>query len=149
MNSHLIIRLCRHTFPDGRRCLAPAVRARACCRHHLDARTRLQAMARNRRVASFPRLFTPMNRRELAMNRVEVNRVIQSGTVDFETARLLHRCMHLLAATFPAEPVNRPRNPNVFYYKPISRLFCQSYIDKVSEVSENTSGQRGVHTASR
>ena len=145
MHSSLIIRLCRHTFFDGRHCYGPAVRGRACCRHHLDARSRLHNSARSRRVDSFGRLFTPMNRRELAMNRVEVNRVIQSGSVDFETARLLLRAMDLIAATFPPEPVQRPRNPNVFYYKPINPLFCQSCIGKVSEVPENTRGQRGYH----
>ncbi len=42
----LIIRLCRHTFPDGHHCQGAAVRGRACCRHHLDARARLHNMAR-------------------------------------------------------------------------------------------------------
>src|ERR1019366_7760830 len=46
MPSHLIIRLCRHTFTDGRHCQGPAVRGRACCRHHLGARTRLHNLPR-------------------------------------------------------------------------------------------------------
>ena len=37
----LIIRICRHILPDGRHCQGAAVRGRACCRHHLDARARL------------------------------------------------------------------------------------------------------------
>ena len=41
MNSHLIIRICRHTLPDGRHCQGPAVRGRRCCRHHRGTRTRL------------------------------------------------------------------------------------------------------------
>ena len=66
MNSHLIIRLCRHTFSDGRHCEGAAVRGRACCRHHLDARTRLHNMARARRLACIPRLRVPMTPRDLA-----------------------------------------------------------------------------------
>ena len=79
MNSPLIIRICRHTFPDGRHCRGAAVRGRACCRHHLDARTRLHNMARARRLASFARLRVPMTLRDLAMNRAEVLRVVNSG----------------------------------------------------------------------
>ncbi len=75
MHSNLIIRLCRHTFSDGRHCHAPAVRGRACCRHHLDARTRLHNMARARRLACIPRLRVPMNRSDLALNRIEIMRV--------------------------------------------------------------------------
>jgi hypothetical protein len=148
MNSPLIIPLCRHTFPDGRHCHVPAVRGRACCRHHLDARTRLHAMARSRRVASFARLFMPRNRRDVALNRIEVMRVINKGSLDYTTARMLLWSMDLAAATFPAESKtrrDRPSNPNVFYYVPINRLFSQRCIDKVSEVPENTRGQRGDH----
>ncbi len=43
MNScALIIPICRHILPNGRRCQQPAVRRRACCRHHLDAQARLR-----------------------------------------------------------------------------------------------------------
>ena len=141
MHSHLIIRICRHTFSDGRHCYGPAVRGRACCRHHLDARTRLHAMARTRRVLSFARLFTPMNRRELAMNRAEVMRVINMGSVDFATARMLLWAMDLTAAAVPSGPASRPRrthNPNVFYYVPRKRLFSGSCSDNPSQVPENT-----------
>jgi len=142
MNSPLIIRICRHTFSDGRHCQGPAVRGRACCRHHLDARTRLHNMARARRLASFPRLRVPMTRRDLALNRAEVLRVVTAGGVDFATARLMLWAMDLTAATLPAEPASRPgraRNPNVFYYVPLKPLFSQSCTEDPSQVSEDTS----------
>ena len=125
MNSRLIIRLCRHTFPGGHRCRGAAVRGRACCRHHLDARTRLHNMARARRVACIPRLRVPMNRRELTLNRAEVLRVINTGSVDFATARMMLWALDLTAAALPAEPASRENN---------------------SQVLENTSEQeRGYH----
>ena len=44
MSSSLIIRTCHHILSSGLRCRGAAVRGRACCRHHLDARTRLHNM---------------------------------------------------------------------------------------------------------
>ena len=153
MNSHLIIRLCRHTFADGRHCRGAAVRGRACCRHHLDARTRLHNIARARRLASFARLCVPMNRRDLALNRAEVLRVINSGAVDFATARLMLWAMDLTAAALPAEPktrVHRHRNPNLFYYVPLKSLFSQSCTKNPSQITENTGwGGEGGTTHSR
>ena len=144
MHSHpVIIPLCRHTFPDGRHCLAPAVRQRACCRHHLDARTRLHAMARSRRFTSFPRLYLTMDRRDIELNRIEIMRVVNAGYIDFGTARMLLWSMDLAAATFPREPKRRKHraaNPNVFYYVPLNHLFSQSYTDNPSQIPENTSG---------
>src|SRR5450432_3564859 len=115
MNSHLIIRTCRHILPDGRHCQGPAVRGRACCRHHLDARTRLHNMARACRLACVPRLCVPTTRLDLALNRAEVLRVVNTGSVDFATARLMLWAMDLTAATSPAEPVahlHRANNSN-------------------------------------
>ena len=86
MNSHLIIRICRHTFSDGCHCRGPAVRRRACCRHHLDALTRLHNIARSRRLASVARLCVPTTRLNLALNRAEVLRVVNTSSVDFATA---------------------------------------------------------------
>jgi hypothetical protein len=143
MNSRLIIRLCRHTFRDGRHCHGPAVRGRACCRHHLDSRARLNNIARARRLACIPRLRVPMNRRDLAMNRAEVLRVINSGSVDLATARLMLWAMDLTAAALPAEPKTRPRrghNPNAFYYVPLKPLFSRSCAKNHSQVPENTKG---------
>jgi len=145
MNSPLIIRICRHTFPDGRHCQGPAVRGRACCRHHLDARTRLHNMARARRLACIPRLRVPMTPRDLALNRSEVLRVVTGGGVDFATARLMLWAMDLTAAALPAEPatrLRRARNHNVFYYVPIKPLFSQRCTKNHSQVPENTSGKR-------
>ncbi len=146
MNSRLIIRLCRHTFSDGRHCHAPAVRGRACCRHHLDARIRLHNMARARRLACIPRLRVPMNRRDLALNRTEVHRVINTGSVDFATARLMLWAMDLTAAALPKEPATRQRRahkPNVSYYVPIKPLFSRSCSENPSQAPENTLGERG------
>ncbi len=153
MNSHLIIRLCRHTFLDGRHCHGPAVRGRACCRHHLDARTRLHNIARARRLASFVRLCVPMDRLDLAANRAEVLRVINAGSVDFATACLMLWAMDITAATLPGEPKTRPRcprNPNVFYYVPLKSLFSRSCIENPSQMPENTREvERGVSARSR
>jgi hypothetical protein len=62
-------------------------------------------MARARRLASFARLCVPMNLRELASNRAEVLRVVNSGSVDFATARLMLWAMDLTAAALPAERI--------------------------------------------
>ena len=153
MHSPLIIRLCRHTFPDGRHCQAPAVRGRSCCRHHLDARTRLHAMARARRLACNPRLRVPMNRRDLAMNRAEVLRVVTSGAVDFAATRMMLWAMDLTAAALPAEPASRPRrvrNPNVSYHVLINPLLVQFCTENQPQVPQNTvGGGEGVSPYSR
>ncbi len=144
MNSHLIIRICRHTFPDGRHCRGAAVRGRACCRHHLDARTRLHHMARARRLACIPRLRVPVTLRDLALNRAEVLRAVTTGGVDFASARLMLWAMDLTAAALPSEPVSRLRrshNPNVYYYVHINPLFSRSCIENPSQVPENTRGE--------
>jgi hypothetical protein len=145
----LIIPICRHTFSDGRHCQGAAVRGRACCRHHLDARTRLHNMARARRLASFARLCVPMNRRDLAANRAEVHRVINTGAVDFASARLMLWAMDLTAEALPAEPatrLHRAHNPNVFYYVPLNPLFSQSCTENPSQVHEIKGvGGEGVH----
>jgi hypothetical protein len=82
-----------------------------------------------------------MNRRDLALNRTEVHRVINTGSVDFATARLMLWAMDLNAAALPKEPATRQRRarkPNIFYYVPIKPLFSQSCIENPSQVSENT-----------
>ena len=146
MNSSLIIRLCRHTFPDGRRCRGPAVSGRACCRHDLTANARLHNMARARRLSRFARLCVPMNRQDLARNRAEIYRVLNTGAVDYATARMMLWAMDLTAATLPKEPASRPRrprNPNVCYYVPIKPLFSESCTENPSQVLENTKGRGG------
>ncbi len=106
-SQQIIIRICRHILPDGHHCQCAAVRGRACCRHHLNARSRLHNMARARRLSSFPRLRVPMTARDLASNRAEVLRVIQTGGVDFASARMMLWAMDLTAAALPAEPASR------------------------------------------
>ena len=140
MNSRLIIRLCRYTFPDGHRCRGAAVRGRACCRHHLDAQARLHNMARARRRACIPRLCVPVTRRDLALNRAEILRVINTGNIDYATARMMLWAMDLTAATLPSERAARPhpaRNPNVFYHVPVNPLFAQSCTANPPQVLEN------------
>ena len=145
MNScALIIPIYRHTFSDGHHCQGAAVRGRACCRHHLDARTRLHNMARSRRLSSFVRLCVPMNLRDLALNRAEVLRVVNTGCVDFATARMLFWAMDLTAATLPAEPTTRQRrtrNPNIFYYVTLKPLLSQSCTENPSQAPENARGE--------
>ena len=145
MNSHLIIRLCRHTLPDGHHCQGPAVRGRRCCRHHRGTRTRLHNMARARRLACIPRLRVPMTPRDLALNRSEVLRVVTAGGVDFATARLMLWAIDLTATALPderASRLRRARNPNVSYYIPINRSFSQSCTVNPSQVPENTCVRR-------
>ncbi len=144
MSSPLIIPLCRYTFPDGRHCRGPAVHGRVCCRHHLDASARLHNMARARRLACIPRLLVPMTQRDLALNRAEVLRVVNSGTVDFATARMMLWAMDLAAAALPAETdtcQRRSRNPNIFYYVPVTPLFSRSCTESLSQVLENNTGE--------
>src|SRR5271165_4809949 len=148
MNSPLIIRICRHTFSDGRHCHGAAVRGRACCRHHLDARTRLHNMARTCRLASFPRLRVPLTPRDLALNRSEVLRVVTAGAVDFASARLMLWAMDLTAAALPAEPFSRPRrtrNPNVSYHIPLNLCFPVA-VPKTPHKCLKTQGGRGGGT---
>ncbi len=141
MNSHQIIRTCRHVLTDGRHCQGASVRGRTTCRHHLDARTRLHNMARAQRRSVILRWRVPDSRRDLARNRAEVNRVVATGRLDFETARMLFWAMDLTAATFPAaRPArsNRAHNLNVSYHVPVNPLFAGGCVKNHSQVPENT-----------
>jgi hypothetical protein len=143
MNSRLIIRTCRHLLPNGRHCQGAAVRGRACCRHHLGARIRLHNMARAHRRTLVLRWRVPESPRDLALNRAEVNRVLATGRIDFDTARMIFWALDLTAAALPAEPAARlPRahNPNVSYHVPVNPLFVQGCIENPSQVTENTRG---------
>ena len=140
----LIIRVCRHILPDGRHCRGAAVRGRVCCRHHLDARTRLHNMARARRLACIPRLRVPMNPRDLALNRAEIIRVVGTGNLDFDSARTMLWAIDLAAAALPAERASSPRRSNkfnVFYHVPVNHLFTRSCTENHSQVPENTAGR--------
>jgi hypothetical protein len=149
----LIIRTCRHILPDGRHCQGAAVRGRACCRHHLNSRARFNNMARARRVACRPRLRVPESLRDLALNRAEARRIVATGRLDFDTARMIFWAMDLTAATLASEPTSSPRhscNRNVFYQVPINPLFAGSCIKNPSQVLENTwEGGEGVSPYSR
>ena len=146
MHSHLIVRICRHTFSDGRHCQGPAVRGRACCRHHLDARARLHNLARARLLACIPRLCVPTTRLDLAFNRAEVLRVVNAGALS--TSPPPECCFEPWISPPPPSPPSQPprprraRNPNVFYYVPLNPLFSQSCTENLSQVPENT-GRRG------
>ena len=151
MNScALIIPLCRHTLPAGRRCQQPAVRGRACCRHHLDARTRLHNMARARRRSLILRLCVPETLRDLAWNRVEMNRILATERLDPDTARMMLWAMDLAASTLRAQAACRPRqvqntanNPNEIYDVPLTPLFPRSLSRNLAQPIENTRRQGG------
>ena len=103
-----IIRICRHILPNGRRCQQPAVRRRACCRHHLDAQARLHNMARARRQTVMPRLRVPETSRDLEWNRTEINRVLATERIDPDAALMMLFAMDLTTAAFRAESACRP-----------------------------------------
>ena len=153
MSSQLLIRICRHILPDGHHCRGAAVRGRACCRHHLDARARLHNMARARRCVRLPRLLVAETPRDLAYNEAEVRRLLATERIDPDAARMILWAMDLSAAALRADRASRPgraHNPNVSYQVRINPLFTVSCIKKPSQVSENTTGQgRGVSPHSR
>ncbi len=150
LSQPLIIRICRHILPGGRHCRGAAVRGRACCRHHLDARTRLHNMARARRCFRLPRLLVPETLRDLAYNQAEVDRVLATERIDPDAARMILWAMDLTAAILPTERAVRLRrapNPNGFYHAPINLLSAGSCIENPSQVPENTWEEgRGVST---
>jgi len=148
-----IIQLCRHTLSSGRRCQQPAVGRRTCCRHHLDAQARLHNMARARRCSSIPRICVPMNRHDLARNKAEINRLINTGGVDYATARMMLWAMDLANATLHAESAyrprraqNRPSNRNGIYDVPLNPLFPRSLSETLSQMIENTERQGEGYT---
>jgi len=109
MNScAVIIPTCRHILPNGRHCQQPAVRRRTCCRHHLDAQTRLHNMARARRRSLILRLRVPTTLRDQLWNETEVNRVLATERLDPDIARMILWAMDLTAETLRAESDCRP-----------------------------------------
>ncbi len=153
MNSRLIIRTCRHTLPNGRRCQQPAVRRRACCRHHLDAQARLHNMARGRRRTLILRFRIPETSRDLAWNKIEINRVLATERIDPDAALLMLWAMDLTtgilrgeSACRPRQAQNLPSNPNKIYDVALSPLFPESLSETLPHVIENTKRQRGGGT---
>jgi len=148
-----IIPICRHVLPNGRRCHQPAVRRRACCRHHLDAQARLHNMARARRSSLILRFRVPETSRDLAWNKAEINRVLATERIDPDAALMMLWAMDLTAETIRPESPSRPRrapnptsNPNRIYDMALNPLFPQSLSETLSQMIENTKTQgEGIH----
>src|SRR5271169_3953285 len=151
MNScALIIPICHHILPNGRRCRQPAVRRRACCRHHLDAQARLHNMDRARRRTLILRLRVPETSRDLAWNKAEINRVLATERIDPDAALLMLWAMDLTTGILRAETRCRPRraqnrasNPNGIYDVALNPLFPESLSETLSQATENTKRQGG------
>jgi len=148
-----IIRICRHILPNGRRCQQPAVRRRACCRHHLDAQARLHNMARSRRCTLALRLRVPETCRDLDWNKIELNRVLATERIDPDAALMMLWAMDLTTEALRAESPRRPRrsqnrasNPNGIYDVALNPLLPQSLSETLSQMIENTKREgEGVH----
>lgn len=143
-----ILRICRHTLPNGRRCQQPAVRRRVCCRHHLDAQVRLHNMARARRRSLILRLRVPDTFRDLDWNQTEINRVLATERIDPDVALMMLWAMDLTAATLRAEADRRPPRPqkcssnsNGIYDVTLNPLFPRNLIKTRSQAIENTYGR--------
>src|SRR5271167_4746328 len=149
MNScALIIPICRHTLSNGRRCQQPAIRRRACCRHHLDAQARLHNMARARRSSLILRLRVPETSRDLGWNKAEINRVLATERIDPDAALMMLWAMDLTTEAFRDESTSRPRraqnrasNPNGIYDVALNPLFPESLSETLSQMIENTKRQ--------
>ena len=140
-----ILRICRHILPNGRRCQQPAVRRRACCRHHLDAQARLHNMARARRRTLILRFRVPETSRDLAWNKIEINRVLATERIDPDAALLMLWAMDLTTGILRARsaprlrrPQNRASNPNGIYDVAVNPLFPRSLSETLPQMIENT-----------
>jgi hypothetical protein len=121
-----IIPICRHIFPNGRRCQQPAVRRRT-----LILRFRV-----------------PETSRDLAWNKAELNRVLATERIDPDAALLMLWAMDLTtgvlrakSACRPGRPQNRASNPNEIYDVALNPLFPQSLSQNLPHVIENTNRQ--------
>jgi hypothetical protein len=145
-----IIRICRHILPNGRRCRQPAVRRRSWCRHHLDAQARLHNIARVRRRTLILRFRVPETFRDLAWNKIEINRVLATERIDPDAALLMLWATDLTTGILRAGSVPRPRpaknrasKPNEIYEVTRSPLFRESLSKTLPHVIENAKRQRG------
>jgi hypothetical protein len=150
MNSRLIIRTCRHILPTGRRCQQPAVRDRACCRHHLDTQARLHNMARAGRRSLILRFRVLETARDLDWNKAEVNRVLATERIDPDAGLLMLWAMDLTTGVLRAQSTsrlrraqNRASNPNEIYDVALNPLFPQSLSETLPDVIENTNRRGG------
>ena len=148
-----ILRICRHVLPNGRRCQQPAVRRRACCRHHLDAQARLHNMARARRRTLILRFRVPETSRDLRWNKMEINRVLATERIDPDAALLMLWAMDLTTGVLRAQSTslsrraqNRASNPNEIYEVTRSPLFRESLNETLTQMIENTNRQGGGGT---
>jgi hypothetical protein len=133
MNPRLIIRTCRHIFPDGPHCCGAAVNGRSCCRHHLVALTRLHNVARAQRRTLVLRFRVPETFRDLAWNKAEINRVLATERIDPDAALLMLWAMDLTTGILRAEAACRPRRAqnrasksNEIYDVDLNPLFSES-----------------------
>ena len=110
-------------------------------------------MARARRRTLVLRLRVPENSRDLAWNKIELNRVLATERIDPDAALMMLWAMDLTAETLRAKPdcrlrrtQNRAPNPNGIYDVPLTPLFPQSLSATLSQMIENTNTQgEGVH----
>ena len=144
----LIIRTCRHILANGLHCQGAAVRGRSCCRHHLDAGTRMRNMARACRRSLKLRFRILDSPRALAINRAEVNRVVATERIDPDAARMMLWAMDLCAAALKAEDDLLRRkirccNSNQHYHLPSTPSFSGACLKNHLEVLESTGGGGG------
>lgn len=139
----LIIRTCRHTLASGFHCQGAAVRGRSCCRHHLDAGTRMRNMARACRRSLKLRFRILDSPRALAINRAEVNRVVATERIDPDAARMMLWAMDLCAVALKAEDDllrrrNRCCKSNQHYHLSSTPSFSGECLNNHLELLENT-----------
>ena len=110
-------------------------------------------MARARRRTLILRLRVPETSRDLAWNKIELNRVLATERLDPDAALMMLWAMDLTAETLRAESTSRPRraqnracNPNKIYDVALNPLFPRSLSTTLSQMIENTNSQgEGVH----
>jgi hypothetical protein len=107
----------------------------------------------DRRCTLNLRLRVPETSRDLAWNKIELNRVLATERIDPEAALMMLWAMDLTAETLHAQSACRPRraqnrasNSNEIYDVALNPLFSQSLSATLSQMIENTKRQgEGVH----
>ncbi len=152
-SQHSSIHVCCHIFPNGRHCGGAAVRGRACCRHHLDARSRLHNMARARRYVRLPRLLVAETLHDVAHNQAEMCRLLATEHIDPDVATTMLWALQLDEGLRRAElaPTRRtsccPDNSSVFYHVDISPSTARLYMEDHMQIVENTAEREGAERA--
>ena len=105
-------------------------------------------MARARRRTLIPRLRVPETARDLAWNKIELNRILATERLDPDAALMMLWAMDLTAETLRAESTSRPRraqnracNPNEIYDVALNPLFPRSLSATLSQMIENTTAR--------